>query len=95
MSSDTENFSHWLNGKLRELNTDESVFGSYINGILEGDESIDDKREALEGILASIIVSRQKNMNDWLWMLMFRIGNVHATQTTNNFHHFIALKKRK
>lgn len=54
MSSD---FAEWLNKKLRELNTDESVFGSYISGILEGDETVDEKREALEGILAAIIVS--------------------------------------
>lgn len=59
MSSDIEEFSQWLNGKLCELNTDESVFGSYINGILEGDETIEEKREALEGILSAIIVSTQ------------------------------------
>lgn len=59
MSSD---FSQWLNNKLRELNTDESVFGSYITGILEGDESDDDKREALEGVLlGAVTVSRQIN----------------------------------
>lgn len=57
MSSDVENFSQWLNGKLRELNTDESVFGSYIASILESDETFDEKREGLEGILAAIIVS--------------------------------------
>lgn len=60
MSSDVEGFSQWLNGKLKEFNTDESVFGSYINGILEGDESVDEKREALDGILSEIIVSQQK-----------------------------------
>lgn len=54
MSSD---FAVWLNEKLRELNTDESVFGSYITGILEGDEATEEKREGLEGILAAIIVS--------------------------------------
>lgn len=59
MSADIERFSQWLNEKLKEFNTDESVFGSYINGILEGDESVDEKREALEGILSEIIVSYQ------------------------------------
>lgn len=59
MSSD---FSQWLNNKLRELNTDESVFGSYITGILEGDEPDDDKREALEGVLlGAVTVSRRIN----------------------------------
>ncbi|XP_055596072.1 coiled-coil domain-containing protein 43 [Uranotaenia lowii] len=56
-TSTTEKFSQWLNAKLREFNTDESVFGSYITGILEGDESIEEKTEALEGILAEIIES--------------------------------------
>lgn len=51
-------FNLWLNEKLRELNTDENIFGSYITGILEGDESQDEKSEALEGILSEIIVSR-------------------------------------
>lgn len=50
-------FNKWLNNKLKSLNTDESVFGSYILGILEGDETKDEKREALEGILSAIIVS--------------------------------------
>lgn len=52
-----ENFLTWLNAKLKELNTDESVFGSYILGILEGDESEEEKREALEGILGEILVN--------------------------------------
>lgn len=55
--SDKEAFNKWLNNKLKSLNTDESVFGSYILGILEGDESKDEKREALDGILSAIIVS--------------------------------------
>lgn len=52
-----EAFNKWLNNKLKSLNTDETVFGSYILGILEGDESKDEKREALDGILSAIIVS--------------------------------------
>lgn len=56
--STVNGFNSWLNAKLREFNTDEGVFGSYIIGILEGDESIDEKTEGLEGILAEIIVCR-------------------------------------
>lgn len=55
--SNKDEFIKWLNKKLQSLNTDESVFGSYILGILEGDESKDEKSEALEGILSAIIVS--------------------------------------
>lgn len=54
--SDKDSFKKWLTDKLKSLNTDENVFGSYIMGILEGDESNDEKREALEGILSAIIV---------------------------------------
>lgn len=54
-----ENFLKWLNIKLRELKTDETVYGSYITGILEGDESIEEKKEALEEILSQIIVSER------------------------------------
>lgn len=50
-------FTSWLNTKLRELNTDESVFGSYITSILEGDETNEEKHEALEEIISQIIVS--------------------------------------
>lgn len=56
MAASTE-FSKWLNQKLRELNTDETVFGAYIIGILEDDDSLDEKKEALEGILGEILVS--------------------------------------
>lgn len=56
MSSAKDAFDKWLTNKLKQLNTDESVFGSYISGILEGDETTDEKREALEGILSAIIV---------------------------------------
>ncbi|XP_023161538.1 coiled-coil domain-containing protein 43 [Drosophila hydei] len=46
-------FKTWLNEQLRQLNTDESVFGAYIIGILEGEEETqDEKIEALEGILS-------------------------------------------
>lgn len=47
-------FDKWLSVKLKSLNTDESIFGDYIKGILEGEESQDEKIEALEGILVEI-----------------------------------------
>ena len=50
-----ENFDSWLSEKLQELKTDEGVFGTYIKGILEGDETINEKTEALEGIFAGIL----------------------------------------
>lgn len=57
MAVATSTFDTWLSEKLQSLSIDESVFGVYIKGILEGDESEDEKTEALEGILAGITVS--------------------------------------
>ncbi|CAF4785552.1 unnamed protein product [Pieris macdunnoughi] len=48
-------FEPWLNNKLKSLKTDEGVFGSYISGILEAEDSIDEKKDALEGILSEIV----------------------------------------
>lgn len=56
MAVAVNSFDSWLSEKLQALNTDEGVFGSYIKGILEGDETEDEKMEALEGILAGITV---------------------------------------
>ena len=56
MAVAVNSFDSWLSEKLQALNTDEGVFGSYIKGILEGDESEDEKTEALEGILSGITV---------------------------------------
>lgn len=55
MADGVDEFSVWLGKKLTELNTDESVFGSYIQGILDEDESSEEKIEALQGILSEII----------------------------------------
>lgn len=57
MAAVEDDFESWLSLKLQELNTDEGVFGNYIKGILDGDDSVDEKTEALEGILTEITVS--------------------------------------
>ncbi|KZC10174.1 PREDICTED: coiled-coil domain-containing protein 43 [Dufourea novaeangliae] len=54
MAVAANSFDSWLSTKLQALNTDEGVFVSYIKGILEGDETEDEKTEALEGLLAGI-----------------------------------------
>ncbi|CAD7086018.1 unnamed protein product [Hermetia illucens] len=61
MSADAD-FVKWLSEKLRNLNVDESVFGSYITGILEGDETSEEKVEALEGILGAMIEDDLNNV---------------------------------
>lgn len=52
-----DEFDSWLIEKLRALNTDETVFSSYIKGILEGDETDEEKNESLGDILSEITVS--------------------------------------
>ncbi|XP_023230214.1 coiled-coil domain-containing protein 43-like [Centruroides sculpturatus] len=54
MAAPAENFEDWLNEKLKKLNTDQDVFGSYIKSILDGGESEEEKREALEEILGEV-----------------------------------------
>lgn len=47
-------FEEWLRTKLQDLNTDHEVFGGYITGILDSDDSNEEKLEALEGILVEV-----------------------------------------
>lgn len=66
-------FEAWLGDQLRQINTDESVFGQYIIGILEGDEETqEEKVEALEGILSDTGVSWRSlhiYMNTYIYYL--------------------------
>lgn len=64
-----DDFDKWLSVKLNSLNTDESVFGEYIKGILQGDESQDEKIEALEGIFAEISPVRSVSPCDPIFSL--------------------------
>ncbi|KAM3964712.1 LOW QUALITY PROTEIN: coiled-coil domain-containing protein 43 [Aphomia sociella] len=57
MAAALDEFEPWLINKLKSLKTDEGVFSSYISGILDSEESVDDKKDALEGILAEIVES--------------------------------------
>ncbi|PIK50031.1 putative coiled-coil domain-containing protein [Apostichopus japonicus] len=48
-------FSTWISEKLQNLNVDDEVFGSYIIGILEEEEtSHEEKSEAIAGILVEV-----------------------------------------
>ncbi|XP_015120507.1 coiled-coil domain-containing protein 43 [Diachasma alloeum] len=54
MADTSDTFSSWLTDKLKSLNTDEVVYGNYIRAILDGNETEDEKSEALEGVIAGI-----------------------------------------
>lgn len=55
MASPSEDFRIWLSKTLTELNTDECVFGTYIIGILDSDESLEEKSDALQDLLTEIV----------------------------------------
>lgn len=57
MAAAIQDFPQWLNSKLQQLNADETVFGSYIQGILDSDETSEEKNEALQGILSEFVES--------------------------------------
>uniref|UniRef100_A0A1A9WEP5 Coiled-coil domain-containing protein 43 n=1 Tax=Glossina brevipalpis TaxID=37001 RepID=A0A1A9WEP5_9MUSC len=81
--STTVTFKTWLNKKLRELNTDETVFGSYILGILDGDENEEEKREALEGILSEIL---NENIEEVIQSIIGKWEEYHPkTNESNNY----------
>jgi len=48
-------FESWLTDKLTTLGTDASVFSPYIVGILEGDETFEEKEEGIDSILSDIV----------------------------------------
>lgn len=50
-------FEEYLKETLVRLNTDDEVFSPYITGILDTDDTPEEKAEALEGIIAEITVS--------------------------------------
>ncbi|XP_063974467.1 coiled-coil domain-containing protein 43 [Diachasmimorpha longicaudata] len=54
MADTSDTFSSWLTDKLKSLNTDEIVYGNYIRAILDGNETEDEKSEALEGVISGI-----------------------------------------
>ncbi|CAL8072005.1 unnamed protein product [Orchesella dallaii] len=49
-----DDFDTWISDKFKALNTDEAVFAPYVRSIVEGDESTEEKVDALDGILAEL-----------------------------------------
>ena len=53
-------FEDWLSKRLKDINIDDEVFGSYILGVVDTDDSTEeDKMETLTGILSEITVSQR------------------------------------
>ncbi|XP_066554586.1 coiled-coil domain-containing protein 43 isoform X1 [Amia ocellicauda] len=48
-------FESWLNNRLDSLEVDRDVYGVYILGVLQEEESEDEKMDALQGILSAFL----------------------------------------
>jgi hypothetical protein len=70
MAAGGDDFESWLSLKLQALNMNERVLGTYVTGFLEGEETLEDKTEGLEGILSEvmkddILTQRHEILNKW------------------------------
>ncbi|MBN3273374.1 CCD43 protein, partial [Polyodon spathula] len=48
-------FEQWLNSRLDSLEVDRDVYGSYILGVLQEEDSEDEKMDAIQGILSAFL----------------------------------------
>ena len=51
-----EVFEDWLNSRMRQLGLDEDVFGSYVTGVLDSEDTDEDRKDALIGIFEGMTV---------------------------------------
>ncbi|XP_059204273.1 coiled-coil domain-containing protein 43 [Centropristis striata] len=54
-ATDAGEFESWLNDRLDSLEVDREVYGAYILGVLQEDESDEEKEEVLQGILSAFL----------------------------------------
>ncbi|XP_053193858.1 coiled-coil domain-containing protein 43 [Scomber japonicus] len=53
--TDAGEFGSWLNDRLDSLEVDREVYGVYILGVLQEEESDEEKEDALQGILSAFL----------------------------------------
>ncbi|XP_029998244.1 coiled-coil domain-containing protein 43 [Sphaeramia orbicularis] len=53
--TNTGEFETWLNDRLDSLEVDREVYGAYILGVLQEEESDEEKADALQGILSAFL----------------------------------------
>uniref|UniRef100_H3D2B0 Coiled-coil domain-containing protein 43 n=1 Tax=Tetraodon nigroviridis TaxID=99883 RepID=H3D2B0_TETNG len=53
--TDTGEFESWLNDRLDSLEVDRDVYGTYILGVLQEEETDEEKEDALKGILSAFV----------------------------------------
>lgn len=52
-----EVFEEWLSCRMKQLGLDEDVFGSYVTGVLDSEDTDEDRKDALIGILEGMTVT--------------------------------------
>ena len=52
-----ESFEDWLSCRMRQIGLDEDVFGSYVTGVLDSEDTDEDRKDALIGILEGMTVT--------------------------------------
>lgn len=50
-----DEFNKWLNTRLKELQVDENVFGSYIESIVTSDDDLELKRTSISDLLMDLL----------------------------------------
>ena len=58
-----EEFEDWLSSRLRKLGIDEDVFGSYVTGVLDSEDTDEERTDALIGILEGMTVKGKNFMS--------------------------------
>lgn len=61
--TDAGEFESWLNDRLESLEVDREVYGAYILGVLQEEETDEEKEDALQGILSAFLVIIQGGMS--------------------------------
>ena len=57
-----EMFEDWLSCRMRQLGLDEDVFGSYVTGVLDSEDTDEDRKDALIDILEGMTVIISNNI---------------------------------
>lgn len=61
--TDAGEFESWLNDRLDSLEVDREVYGAYILGVLQEEESDEEKEDALQGILSAFLVNIRRGVS--------------------------------
>lgn len=61
--TDAGEFERWLNARLESLEVDCEVYGAYILGVLQEEETDEEKEDALQGILSAFLVITQSGVS--------------------------------